>query len=76
MKFLYIYITYIILIFGNISAQSHEYLKGFPKDLDSYYQPMLYGATPIIANFDNQGDKEIAFALKKTSIYKNIYSKK
>ncbi|MFZ1322393.1 MAG: T9SS type A sorting domain-containing protein [Ignavibacteria bacterium] len=65
MKFLYIYITYIILIFGNLSAQSPEYLKGFPKDLDSYYQPMLYGATPIIANFDNQGDKEIAFALKK-----------
>ncbi|MFZ1322391.1 MAG: T9SS type A sorting domain-containing protein [Ignavibacteria bacterium] len=65
MKFLNIHIIYILLIFGNLSAQSPEYLNGFPKDLDSYYQPMLYGATPIIANFDNQGDKEIAFALKK-----------
>lgn len=67
MKTLSIYIISFIFFNGNLSAQSPEYLKGFPKDLDSYYQPMLYGATPIIANFDNQGDKEIAFALFKTN---------
>ncbi|MBK9332999.1 MAG: T9SS type A sorting domain-containing protein [Ignavibacteria bacterium] len=57
----------IISIIGSrlIFAQVPVYLQGFPLSLDSTYQPIFYGVTPIVADFDKDGNNEILFCLHK-----------
>ena len=68
-----LYIAFLIIFFsGSVNSQSPVYLDGFPVGLDSTYYPYFYGATPIIADFNNDGQKEILVATSK-SFYTFVY---
>ncbi|MBK8982740.1 MAG: T9SS type A sorting domain-containing protein [Ignavibacteria bacterium] len=65
MKILLINILIILSLASFANGQNPEYLPGFPKTLDSIYYPIFYGATPIITDFDNDGQNEVMFSLFK-----------
>jgi hypothetical protein len=68
-----LYIAILIIFFsGSVNSQSPVYLDGFPVGLDSTYYPYFYGATPIIADFNIDGKKEILVATHR-SFYTNVY---
>jgi len=68
-----LYIAFLVIFnSGVVYSQSPVYLQGFPKSLDSTYVPIYYGATPVIADFNNDGKKEILVATHK-SFYTRVY---
>jgi len=70
--FIIIKIIFIVLFTGLLKSQTPEYLPGFPITIDSVYYPILYTATPVITDFDNDGQNEVMFSLFKSQ-YTRIY---
>ncbi len=48
-------------------AQQPTYLNGFPISFDDHFKAFFHGATPVIADFDRKGGKEVLFALHKVN---------
>jgi hypothetical protein len=70
-------IIFVILIIGilseNKNTQTPQLLPGFGRYIDSSAAPSFNGGTPIAADFNRDGFKEILFALYAGSGYSRVY---